>query len=94
MNALRPPEPDISVSLNLKAILGALAALTPLVVGLTMVLQIRQDVRENTRHQVMHAQAIRDLEARVAEVERAKLTYCISRAADTSTVRSAPDAGC
>lgn len=84
---------DISVNLNLKAILGGLAALTPLVVGLTMVLQIRQDVRANTTKLLLIEQRVEDHEKRITAGERAMLTHCISREADSLRARS-PDAGC
>lgn len=92
MNA--PRVPDISINLNLKAILGTLAMLSPLVVGLTLVLKAQQDIRSLTLGQITIQQDIRDLRERMTAQEKAKLTYCISRAADSVAQKNSPDANC
>lgn len=87
-----------TVAIDIKSLLMLIALIGPLVAVITMVLQVRQDVRGNSIR-VMQVEAdVKSLQARMAEAEKAKLLYCSGRREaaerDTNGALRIPDAGC
>lgn len=92
----------LTVAFDLKSILLALGMLGPLVAVITMVLQVRQDVRGNSVRATVLETRVQALEGRMTEAEKARTIFCAGRRAAMSRDRSdtsgspvrIPDAGC
>jgi len=89
-----------TVAIDLKSLLMLIALIGPLVAVITMVLQVRQDVRGNSIRATVLETRMQTMEGRMTEMERARVIYCAGRRAaasrdrsDSTTVRI-PDAGC
>jgi len=93
----------LTIAVDLKSILVLVGLLGLLVAVITMVLQVRQDVRGNSVRATVMETRMQSLESRMAEQERARVIFCAGRRAAMaakdrgdsagSTVRI-PDAGC
>jgi hypothetical protein len=90
----------LTVAVDLRSLLMVIALIGPLAAVITMVLQVRQDVRGNSIRATVLETRMQAVENRLSEAERARVIYCAGRRAagfrdrsDSSTVRI-PDAGC
>jgi cell division protein FtsL len=82
----------LSVTFDIKTIVTVLTVLSPLLVGASFVLQLRQDVRQNASVIAQQRVELSELRTMVEDVQRARLIYCAGVRRDTS--RSLPDAAC
>ena len=88
-----------TVAIDIKGLMLVIGLIGPLVAVITMVLQVRQDVRGNSVRVMQVESDVKSLQQRMAEQEKAKLLYCSGRreaaARDTNggAIRI-PDADC
>lgn len=91
-----------TIAVDIKSILMLIALIGPLVAIITMVLQVRQDVRSNSVRMTVTETRLQALEGRMTEQERARTIYCAGRRAAAARERGdassgivrVPDAGC
>lgn len=82
----------ISVTFDIRSILMVVTVLSPLLVGASFLLQLRQDVRQNAAVIAQQRIELSELRTAVEDVQRARLVYCAGVRRDTS--RTLPDAAC
>ena len=88
----------LTVAVDLKSLLLLIGLLGPLVAVITLVLQVRQDVRSNSMRATVMEARMQTLEGRVAEIEKARLVFCAGRremrSDSTRNGIRIPDANC
>jgi hypothetical protein len=82
----------------IRSLLLLVALLGPLVAVITLVLQVRQDVRSNSIRLTVTETRMQALETRMAEAEKARLIFCAGRREmrndSTRNGIRVPDANC
>jgi hypothetical protein len=84
-----------TVAVDLKSVLVLIGLLGPLVAVITMVLQVRQDVRGNSVRMTTMETRVQTLEDAKRRGDNALLLYCAGRREASDSVRTRlPDIGC
>ena len=87
-----PKRGGLSVTFDIQTIVIVLTLLSPLLVGASFLLQLRQDVRHNASVIAQQRVELSELRTALEDVQRARLVYCAGVRRDTS--RTLPDAAC